>query len=79
MSYDDHYDQRHDQRADDRYDDGYDEPYDDYDEIDDEYPDPHETTGHVGDAETLLRRPSTWWRTHRPCRCRRRLASIVTS
>ena len=42
-----------DDRYDDRYDDGYD---DEYDEIDDEYPDPESTTGHVGDAETLLRR-----------------------
>jgi len=30
--------------------------YDDYDDIDDEYPDPANTAGYVGDAETLLRR-----------------------
>ena len=30
--------------------------YDDYDDIDDEYPDPADTAGYVGDAETLLRR-----------------------
>ncbi|MAT05423.1 MAG: hypothetical protein CL424_10325 [Acidimicrobiaceae bacterium] len=48
MTYDDRYDQQ--------YDDGSEEPYDEYDDIDDDYPDPHETTGHVGDAETLLRR-----------------------
>ncbi len=56
MTYDDQYDQRHDDRQGDRYDDGYDEPYDEYDDIDDDYPEPGETTGHVGDAETLLRR-----------------------
>jgi hypothetical protein len=60
------YDERHDDRSrggrgaqprDDRYDDGYaDEGFDDYEEIDDDYPDPAQTTGHVGDAETLLRR-----------------------
>ena len=57
MTYDDPYDDR--RRSDDytdRYDDGYDDPYDEYDEIDDEYPEPGATTGHVGDAETLLRR-----------------------
>lgn len=61
MSYDDRYDDR--TRAgrgaptrDDRYDDGYEAGYDEYDEIDDEYPDPAQHTGHVGDAETLLRR-----------------------
>ena len=52
MTYDDQYDQRYDNRPDDRYDDGYDE----YDDIDDDYPAPGEATGHVGDAETLLRR-----------------------
>jgi hypothetical protein len=41
---------------DDRYDDDYDDEIDDYDEIDDDYPDPKEAQGHVGDAETLLRR-----------------------
>jgi hypothetical protein len=54
------YDDRHDDRfrggrgvqpRDDRYDDGYAD-----EEIDDDYPDPAQTTGHVGDAETLLRR-----------------------
>ncbi len=43
---------------DDRYDDtdpgAYD--YDDYDDADEDYPDPHEATGYVGDAETWLRR-----------------------
>ncbi len=57
------YDDRHDERLrngrgaparDDRYDDGYGE--DGYEDIDDEYPDPAQHTGHVGDAETLLRR-----------------------
>ena len=38
----------------DDYDDDYD--HDEYAEIDDDYPDPNEATGHVGDAETLLRR-----------------------
>jgi hypothetical protein len=52
MTYDDQYDDRHGNAHDDRYD----EIDDEYDEIDDEYPDPHEVTGHVGDAETLLRR-----------------------
>lgn len=41
---------------DDRYDDDYDDDYDEYAEIDDEYPDPKDAQGHVGDAETLLRR-----------------------
>ncbi len=40
---------------------GYDEydeyeEYDEYDEIDDEYPEPQAGVGHVGDAETMLRR-----------------------
>jgi hypothetical protein len=61
MSYDD----RHDDRTrsgraaparDDRYDDGYEAGHAEYDEIDDDYPDPAQHTGHVGDAETLLRR-----------------------
>lgn len=56
MTYDDQHDQRYDDRPGDRYDDGYDEPYDEYDDIDDDYPAPGEATGHVGDAETLLRR-----------------------
>ena len=43
------YDDQHDDRHGDEYDD-------EYDEIDDDYPDPHDATGHVGDAETLLRR-----------------------
>nr|MDQ3350547.1 hypothetical protein [Actinomycetota bacterium] len=30
--------------------------YDEYDEIDDEYPEPQAGVGHVGDAETMLRR-----------------------
>jgi uncharacterized membrane protein len=38
---------------DDRYDDEYD---DDYDDVDDDYPDPQQTAGYVGDAETWLRR-----------------------
>lgn len=37
------------------YDDRYDE-HDDYDDIDDDYPDPRESEGYVGDAETWLRR-----------------------
>ena len=55
------YDERHDDRSrggrgaqprDDRYDDGYaDGGFDEYEEIDDDYPDPAQTTGHVGDAE----------------------------
>ncbi|CAN5859871.1 hypothetical protein BH24ACT6_BH24ACT6_10390 [soil metagenome] len=32
------------------------EEYDEYDEIDDEYPGPQAGVGHVGDAETMLRR-----------------------
>jgi hypothetical protein len=49
-------DEQHDDAYDDRYDDAYDDAYDDYEEIDDDYPDPRDVAGHVGDAETLLRR-----------------------
>lgn len=61
MTYDDRYDDRYRSgrgapARDDRYDDGYETAYDEYDEIDDDYPDPAQHTGHVGDAETLLRR-----------------------
>jgi hypothetical protein len=45
-----------DDRYDDRYHDDDDGVYDEYDEIDDNYPDPAQQAGHVGDAETLLRR-----------------------
>ena len=60
MTYDDRNDDRYRggrgaPARDDRYDDGYDDALD-YDEIDDDYPDPAQHTGHVGDAETLLRR-----------------------
>lgn len=55
MTYDDRYHEQHHDRYDDRYDAHYDDD-DEYGEIDDDYPDPQETTGHVGDAETLLRR-----------------------
>ena len=37
-------------------DEQHDDAYDDYEEIDDDYPDPRDVAGHVGDAETLLRR-----------------------
>jgi hypothetical protein len=40
------------ERHDDRFDDGYDDEYED----DDDFPDPVDQHGHVGDAETLLRR-----------------------
>jgi uncharacterized membrane protein len=39
---------------DDRYEDS--EEYDDLDEVDEDYPDPPSSAGHVGDAETLVRR-----------------------